>query len=234
MTVTLQPALEKYISARIAYWGRDNTLIGRESFSLASHAQGYSFRAFCEMDDIALLRDVTMSLDRNWSPIDGFCRITTAGQVVAANWFSFNNDQVVVETDLKGKERISQKFENQPAYCYLGLHPLQGDALVTTQVDKSKPGEYVAVHGLTNSLSENGDQGLTATPVTIEVAYLGNQKLTVAAGQFDARKYALRWQPDWPPAYVWVKEGDYIFLKMTWQKIDNWYELIELTERNSV
>ncbi|GAB2693375.1 hypothetical protein [Aliiglaciecola aliphaticivorans] len=234
MQTDLKPALQKYISGRIAYWSADKVLLGQERFNLVRHAHGYSFRAFCEMDDLALLRDVTMSLNQYWLPIDGFCRLTSAGKVVAANWFSFHKDNVVVESEIGGLGRVSQKFDNQPAYTYLGLHPLQGDALVTTQVDTSMPGEYVPVQGLTNSISENGDQGLIATPVTIEVAYLGNEELTVTAGTFDARKYALRWQPDWPPAYVWVKEGDYIFLKMKWQKIENWYELIELEEPEAI
>ncbi|MEP4892323.1 MAG: hypothetical protein ABJV04_20090 [Aliiglaciecola sp.] len=224
-------ALQNYITGRIAYWTADNRLIGQEHFSLASHLNGYTFRAFCEMDDIALIRDVTMSLNQNWSPIDGFCRVIKAGQIAGTNWFSFHSNKVIVESDLGAQGRVSQQFSNHPAYTYLGLHPLQGDALITTQVDSTKPGEYIAVHGLTNSISENGDQGLTAAEVQIEVAYLGNETITVTAGQFEARKYALRWQPDWPPAYVWVKEGDYIFLKMTWDKIDNWYELVELTER---
>jgi hypothetical protein len=229
--LTKTAALEKYLTGRIAYWGPEQTLIGQECFVLAFHAHGSSFRAFCEMDDIGLLRDVSISLNQDWQPIDGFCRITKKGQVAAATWFSFYPDKVIVEGEVVGEGRLSQRFVNQAPFTYLGLHPLQGDALVTTQVDKSKPGEYVTVQGLTNSLSENGDQGLTAIPVSIEVAYLHNEKLTVAAGYFEARKYALRWQTHWPLAYVWVREGDFVFLKMTWEKVKTCYELIELEER---
>lgn len=224
-------ALEKYITGRIAYWGSKQQLIGQERFVLAFHALGSSFRAFCEMDDIGLLRDVSVSLNQQWQPIDGFCRITKNGQVAAASWFSFYPEQVIVESEVAGVGRTTQNFANLPPFTYLGLHPLQGDALVTSQVDKSKPGQYVAVHGLTNSLSENGDQGLSATPVTIDVAYLGNEQLTVMAGCFETRKYALRWQAHWPPAYVWVREGDFVFVKMIWEQVDNWYELVELETR---
>lgn len=223
--------LEQCLTGRIAYWGPQQKLIGQERFVLATHAQGRTFRAFCEMDDLGLLRDVSVSLDQHWQPIDGFCRITKNGRVAAASWFSFYTDKVIVESDVSGIGRQTQLFDNQPPYTYLGLHPLQGDALVTTQVDKSKPGEYFTVHGLTNSLFENGDQGLVATPVNIDVAYLGDEQLTVAAGCFAARKYALRWQEHWPPAYVWITVGDFVFLKMTWEKIDNYYELLELHER---
>ncbi|MEQ8693435.1 MAG: hypothetical protein RIC89_21670, partial [Pseudomonadales bacterium] len=88
------------------------------------------------------------------------------------------------------------------------------------------------VHALTNSIAENGDRGLYATRTQIDVAFLGEEKVTVAAGQFPARKFALRWHPDWPPAHLWVRQADCVFLKLTWSQIDSWYELAELRERN--
>ncbi|MFK7829048.1 MAG: hypothetical protein AB8B57_04640 [Congregibacter sp.] len=221
-------AINRRISGTIAYWGPNNRNVGREIFDLFFHKGGTTFRAFCEMGSIDLLRDVTMAFTHNWQPIDGFCRITQAGRVVANNWFLFESEKVSVESTLLDTGKIKQQFCNIKPFKYLGLHPLQGDALITTQVNKSSPGQYIRIKGITNSLSENGDNGLTAMPVDIDVAYLGNESLTVAAGRFNARKYALRWQPDWPPAYVWVKEEDAVFLKMTWEKIDNWYELTSL------
>ena len=225
-------SVTRSISGTIAYWGKNNTAIGTEHFQLAFHNKGCSFRAFCELDDIDLLRDVTVAFTSSWQPIDGFSRITQAGQVVASNWFIFNKDKVNVKSTELGLGEVTQQFTNTVPFQYLGLHPLQNDALITTQVDKSAPKQYITIKGITNSLSENGDQGLAAIPVNIEVAYLGNEALTVKAGTFNARKYALRWQPHWPPAYVWVQDEAPVFLKMTWEKIDNWYELVLLEQSN--
>ena len=77
-------ALTSIISGNILYRGAGGIAIGRERFELAGHAGGHVLRAFCEMDDIGLLRDVTLSLDEAWRPLDAFCRITRAGVVEAA------------------------------------------------------------------------------------------------------------------------------------------------------
>ncbi|TXS92029.1 hypothetical protein FV139_14990 [Parahaliea maris] len=223
-------ALDRLVRGRIAYWGEGQTLLGQERFELAQHTGGSTLRALCEMNDIGLLRDVSIALDSKGWPLDGFCRLTRHGQVVASSWYAFNMQQIAVESTITGMGRLSQRFDNSEPYRYLGLHPLQGDALVTCHVDNSRPGEYRVVRGLTNSISENGDEDLRATPVNIEVAWLGHELLEVAAGAFAARKLALRWHPDWPPAYIWVREDDCLFLKMTWEQVNTWYELVELSE----
>ena len=51
-----------------------------------------------------------------------------------------------------------------------------------------------------------------------------------AAGRFAARHYALRWDPAWPPADLWVRREDCIFLAMRWAQVPTRYELTELTE----
>ena len=111
---------------------------------------------------------------------------------------------------------------------YLGLHPLVGDALVTLCRGADRPGEFVTVHGLTNSHSPNGELGLLAVPTHIDVAWLGPERITVEAGTFDAQHYALRWQPHWPPADIWVHGPQALFLRLTWSLIDARYELAEL------
>lgn len=226
----MMAALTKKTYGRIAYRGSQNEQLGEEQFELARHSGGTTLRALCEMNDIGLLRDVSIALDQRGLPLDGFCRVTREGERLASSWYSFDQEQVRVESHIEGAGHVSQCFDRQLPFSYLGLHPLQGDALVTALVDNSRAGEYRIVHGLTNSISENGDQDLRATPVDIEVAWLGHEPLVVTAGQFHARKLALRWRPDWPPAYVWVREEDCLFLKMTWEQVDTWYELTELAE----
>jgi len=223
-------ALTSIISGNILYRGAGGIAIGRERFELAGHAGGHVLRAFCEMDDIGLLRDVTLSLDEAWRPLDAFCRITRAGVVEAATWFGVEDDAVRVE-GVVGGNRIGQSLPTDGRCAYLGLHPLQGDALIVTQRGEDEPGLFRTVQGITNSISPNGDIGLDGVPVAIDVAFIGYESIVVAAGRFEARRYALRWSPEWPPADVWVRKHDCVFLKMQWSLIDNWYELAELVER---
>ncbi|WP_317928564.1 hypothetical protein [Halioxenophilus sp. WMMB6] len=225
-----QSALNKMISGEIAYRTLDNELAGREVFDLLFYEQGCTLRAQCEMNNIGLLRDVSLALDHEWLPKDAFCRLINRDGVSGSCWYFFNETSVLVEGE-NGGVRFSQQLSNQPGYHYLGLHPLQGDALIAQQVDNSRPGEFVPVNSLTNSISENGDGGLMATGLVIEVAFLGMETVTVTAGSFNARKLALRWHRDWPPATLWVREGDALFLKMTWSQVDYWYELVSLVER---
>lgn len=224
------PTLASLVAGTILYRGGDGTPVGRERFEIARHAGGHVLRALCEMDDIALLRDVTLSLDRDWRPIDGFCRITRSGVVEAATWFGVEDGAMRVEGVVAGRP-LRQSLPTAGRCRYIGLHPLQGDALIVTQRGDDDPGAFRTVHGITNSISPNGDVGLDGVPVAIDVAFVGHERVVVAAGCFEARRYALRWSPEWPPADLWVRRHDCVFLKMRWSLIDNWYELAELDER---
>lgn len=83
-----------YISGCIAYLAPDRLEIGRERFELIACSGGFTLRAFCEIDEIALTRDVTLAMDRAWRPLDGFCRITKNGRRDAALWFDVTKKAV--------------------------------------------------------------------------------------------------------------------------------------------
>lgn len=223
-------AAVRQVRGQIDYLAGDGGTVGRERFELRAHAHGGSLRAVCELDDAELLRDVTIAFDQSWRPLDGFCRVTRAGVMAGSSWFSFDACGADVESRVRNRGRMTQRFERGSPWPYLGLHPLQGDALVTLHADEANPGRYVAVPALTNSVSENGDQDLIATVVSIEVAALGPESISVRAGDFRARRFAVRWHPDWPPATLWVREEDCLFLKLTWEQVANTYELAELEE----
>ncbi len=123
---------------------------------------------------------------------------------------------------------MSQRKPLGGPLCYLGLHPLVGDALVTIPRGTDRPGEFVTIHGITNSHSPNGELGLIAMPTHIDVAYLGEERVRVAAGEFEARRYAMRWNPAWPPADIWVHGPQALFLRLSWAMIGARYELTDL------
>jgi hypothetical protein len=224
------PALRRRITGTIAYRGADGSTQGHEYFDLSSHAGGHILRALCVLDDVDLLRDVTIGMDADRRPIDGYCRLTRGGVDEAALWFRVGADGVRVDADLAGVAQPTQHIATERRLAYLGLHPLQGDALIVTQRGINWPGRFVDVETITNSISPNGDEAVGAVLMTIAVAYVGTEQIEIAAGSFTARRYALRWREDWPAADLWVRQEDAQFLLMRWSQVPGWYELIDYTD----
>ncbi|WP_439533255.1 hypothetical protein [Polymorphobacter sp.] len=211
---------------RISY--RDaNGETGREWFEMVRHAHGRTLRAFCEMDDMDLSRDVTIALDAQSRPVDAFVRVIRGGAVVGSTLFLLGEDRLECLGDIAGPGRIAQRIALDRPLAYLGLHPLVGDALIATARGTGDEGDYIPVNCYANSQAAAGDEGLYAMPVTIDVAYLGTEDLAVEAGTFTARRYALRWKPDWEPALLWVHGDEALFLRLEWPMIGARYELVE-------
>ena len=218
------------ISGRILYLNDKGCETGREQFDLIKQQDGVTLRAFCEMDEIALTRDVTLTMDSLWRPLDGFCRITKCGKREASLWFDMGRRDVRLSSWIHG-QRVEQVTLDLPRrLVYLGLHPLQGDALIVNARGIERPGEFVAIDCVTNSISPDGDEAVGARTISIAVAYLGEQMITVAAGTFQARHYAVRWDPAWPAADLWVRRQDCIFLRLDWTHVSARFELAELVE----
>ena len=232
-SATFQRAVAGLTSGRVSYLDAEGVEFGRESFEFVRHGGGSLVRALCEMDDIGLIRDVTLSLDKNGRPVDAFCRTLKDGRTLGSTWFLAEAAGLQFEGQLLEQGRLSIRVPTDGPLAYLGLHPLVCDGLVTGPRGVEAPGESRRVHGMTNSISPNGDEGLFATPVSIDVAFLGFEEVTTPAGRFPSLHYALRWKAEWPPADVWVRANDSLFLKMVWSLLPNTYVLTELTERET-
>lgn len=228
--MTYPSTLTRRLTGRIAYRSSDGSETGHEQFDLSSHDGGHLLRALCVLDDVALLRDVSLSMDRGWRPRDGYCRLVREGREEAALWFDVGADAVRVEGRIAGARLLSQVIQTDGPLAYLGLHPLQGDALIVQLRGVEQPGVFVPVAAITNSISPNGDEAIGACPVRIDVAYIGTCDISVVAGDFVARHYQLRWSDDWPPADLWVRQDDCLFLAMRWSHVATTYELAAFTE----
>jgi hypothetical protein len=219
--------LNQFFAGRIGYYGPEGQN-GREWFEMVPHAGGRTLRAFCEMDNFGLSRDVTLALDAESRPVDAFVRIIQHGVINGSSLFLVGSDAVICEALTTELGRISQRKPLLTALPYLGLHPLAGDALAALARGTDRPGEYVSIDGIANSVSPNGERGLIAMPTVIDVAYIGEETVDVPAGRFDARRYSLRWSPQWTPADLWVHGPQALFLRLTWAMIGARYELLEL------
>jgi hypothetical protein len=219
--------MNEFYAGRIGYYGPQGEN-GREWFEMVPHAGGRTLRAFCEMDEVGLSRDVTLALDLQSRPVDAFVRVIQHGRVSGSTLFLVEPEAVLSEGLTLELGRVSQRKPLPSPLTYLGLHPLVGDALVTIPRGTDRRGEFVTIDGIANSLSPNGELGLIAMPTHIDVAYQGEERVTVPAGEFEARHYALRWNPAWPPADIWVHGPLALFLRLSWGMIDARYELTEL------
>jgi hypothetical protein len=221
------------LRGRIAYRDGTGAEVGRERFEILRHAAGYSLRALCEMDDIGLIRDVTLALDPQWRPLDGFCRITQQGRTASATWIDVAADRVTLAgrvRDGDGTRAIDGTIARSTPLPYLGLHPLQGDALIVECWPDAPAGQFVPIDTVTNSHSPDGEEDVGLRSLHIDLAFIGHETIEVAAGRFAARRFSIRWREDWPAADLWVRDTDCLFLLMRWSLIDRWYELAELEE----
>ncbi len=214
-------------SGRIACFGPQGEN-GREWFDILPHASGSTVRAYCEMDELDLTRDVTMSLDEAGRPRDAFVRINRGGRTLGSSLFVVEGQAIRCEAVTAELGQVSQRLPLSAPLSYLGLHPLVGDALLALSRGTDRPSEFLPVDIVANSSALHGDQGLIAIPGVIDVAYLGDEAIEVPAGRFEAQRYALRWQPDWSPADLWVHGPSALFLRVAWDMIDSHYELQEL------
>lgn len=219
--------MNQFFAGRIGYYGPEGEN-GREWFEMVPHAGGRTLRAFCEMDNFGLSRDVTLTLDAASRPVDAFVRIIEHGVITGSSLFLVGPDAVSCEALTTELGRVSQRKPIAKSLVYLGLHPLVGDALAALARGTDRAGEYVLIEAIANSVSPNGERGLIAMPTAIDVAYIGEESVEVAAGRFDAQHYSLRWAPQWPPADLWVHGPQALFLRLTWELINARYELLEL------
>lgn len=200
---------------------------GRETFSITPCASGRVIRAYCEMPQDRIVRDTSWSLDGDGRPVEGHVRITLADEVTGSSWYYFTDDGVDCESFTGRVGRVSQHLAGRRAY--LGLHPVIGDGLIAAVRGTDEPGVERIIESVTCSYSANGETELLALPISIGVTYVGEERLTVTAGMFDARRYALNWQPQWPPADLWVMGDECVFLKLDWSVSQMTPELTEFS-----
>lgn len=214
--MSLGRSVEAHISGRIVYLSPDSREVGREYFDLISQSGGLVLRAFCELDEIALTRDVTLLMNSDGRPLDGFCRIMRNGQRESVSWIDAGERAVSLAGRVGGawSGPITQPLTEPLAY--MGLHPLQGDALIAKVRGTAQPGNFIAVNSVTNSVSPDGNEAPGLRLIAIDVAFIGFETVTVRAGTFAAWRYKVRWHPTLPAADLWVRQHDCVLLKLEW------------------
>lgn len=210
---------------------------GREFFNITKHSDGHrTCVAHCEIDDApSVMRDITYSLDQDWMPTDCFVRISVGDRFMGSGWFRFDPKFATCETFTALEGRVSQRMDLDTPLVSFQNHAIACDAWHLRQYDLSKgPGTHVIDPLLLSSPDHRGATGPMLFSIGMGIEYVGEEKMTVQAGTFDALHFRFVSSPGLPqehPLYdIWcTSDGEYLFLRA---EVGGYmmtaYELVEL------
>lgn len=212
---------------------------GREYFVVTDQADGVRVvHSHCEIDDPPnVIRDVVLSLSPgDWYPIDCSVRLSVGDRYEGTGLMRFGDRVAECETFNHRDGRISQRIELDQRVRWLGAHPILGDALcLRVYPREAGPGRQFFPNMMLTSPDHRGATGPMLFPLGFGLEFVGEEKVTVAAGTFDALHFryvdtAGQLPEEHPPYDVWCSaDGDYLFLKGgVGGYMQTAYELVEL------
>ena len=202
---------------------------GREFFTVTKHADGRrTLRAHCQIDDPPnVMRDVTLTVDREWAPREAYVRLSVGDRTMGTTWYRFEDQYAECVGHLADSGRFSQRIDyDQPSELF-GTHPIQGDAWHLNAINRANgPCTKIFDRFLMTSLDHRGATGpeLVWHDAGMKVEYVGEDRVTVAAGTFDALHFCYgdrgsdrpgsNESGEHPPYEIWTTaDGDFILLK---------------------
>lgn len=164
---------------------------GRELFTITKHGDGRrTLRAHCQIDDAPnVMRDVTLTVDKDWIAREAYVRLAVGDQTLGTTWYRFEDTFAECEGYLAESGRFSDRVEYENPGDLFGTHPIQGDAWHVNSIDRSQgPTTKIFDRFLMTSLDHRGATGpeLVWHEPGMKVEYVGEERITVAAGTFDA------------------------------------------------
>lgn len=228
------------VRGTIAYTSRKPDRLGqergREYFMINVHADGKrTCIAHCEIDDRpSVMRDITYSLDEHWNPMDCFVRLAVNDRFMGTGWFRFGPDFAECETWTSIEGRVTQRMETNGRLKTFQNHAIQCDAWHLRLYDRRRRGVQTVEEILLSSPDHRGATGPLLFRAGLCIDFVGEEKIEVGAGSFDALHYRFVSAPGLPiehPVYdIWcTADEDFIFLKaVIGGYMQTAYELTEL------
>lgn len=211
---------------------------GRESFIITVHGDGKrTLRACCEIDDPpTVLRDVVLSVDADYYPLDCFTRLTIDDKFEGSGWMRFTESRAETEAFSARDGRISQRFDLTRRVRWLASHPIAGDGMGFAIFDRTRgPGKVFFPDMMVTSPDHRGATGPLLFKLGFGLEYLGDEEVAVPAGTFDAHHFryvdTAGQLPEEHPQYdVWcTADEDCVFLRgAVGGYMQTFYELVEL------
>lgn len=211
---------------------------GREYFTLTRQADAVLvMHAHCEIDDAPnVIRDVVLAMDNNSAPYDCSVRLSVGDKFEGSGWMHFTEDRACCETWSAKAGRIKQELLTQGRVKWLQAHPIVGDGLLMKLYDLEQgPGKTFFPDIMLTSPDHRGATGPELFVTGFGLQYLGEEEVSVTAGNFAARHFQVvdtagNLPEEHPPYDVWVTaDEDYILLKAAvGGYMQTHYELTEL------
>lgn len=230
------------VRGRIRYTSKKPEMLdrerGREWFAFTHHGDGTTtLRAQCEIEEPepTVLRDVIYSLDRSGRPLDLHVRLTVGDAFMGSGWLRHGDGFVECESFGPSIGRLSQRVDYDGPLDGFGTHPIVGDGYLTRCMDVSKGPHRRTLRVFLPSPDHRGATPPMIAEVKIDLEYRGDERVTVAAGSFDCRRFAFIDEgamggTQHPTYEMWVTaDNDAIFVQGgVGGYMQTWYELVEL------
>jgi hypothetical protein len=217
---------------------RMNAERGREYFSITRQSdRTLVMHAHCEIDDEPdVVRDVVLAMDEHGAPRDCHVRLSVGGRFEGSGWMCFTDTAARCETYNAAGELIRQELPIQSPVRWLQAHPIAGDGLLMKLYDLAQgPGKTFFSDLMLTSPDHRGATGPELFVTGFGLRYVGEETVTVAAGEFAARHFQVvdtagNLPEEHPPYDVWVTaDEDYLFLKAAvGGYMQTYYELTDL------
>lgn len=230
------------IGGQITYTSRKPDMLGAargmEAFTFTHHSDGKTtIRARCEIEEPlpTVHRDIIYSLDEHGRPMDCHVRLVVGDAFMGSGWFRMTGDAIECESYGPEIGRVSQRVEIQGAYDGFGTHPIVADGYLTRCIDVSQGSHSRKLRVFLPSPDHRGATPPLLSEVQIDLAYLGDERVTVPAGTFECRHFCFS-DPGamggtiHPPYDVWVTaDDDSVFVRGgVGGYMQTWYELVVL------
>ena len=206
--------------------------MGREYFAVTVQPDGTrTLRAQCEMDDDRLLRDVVLTVDAAWRPIDAFLRLTIDEATVGSGWFRFDGDTALAEGWTAKGGRFAQRFDRDAPTEFFGTHALHCDAWVAGRLRQHVAGSRAfRFCTFASSILPNGGSGPELIEVPADYAKVrdfGVERMEGPAGKFDAHHVRID-VPGVDHFDVWAGGQDCLPVRLSSDVLGQIYELVEI------
>ena len=220
---------QRVYRGKVSYISDGQGEMGREWFTVTIAPNGdRTMRAQCEMDDFQLLRDVVVTVNVDWNPVDAFVRLTRSGRFVGSGWFRFTEKYAECEAFTVQEGRVSQRMATNGRAPMFGAHPVHNDAWRLARYDRDNSDPVQKLNGsLCSSTKPHGGSGPLLCPTSSGLKYIGAERVTVTAGSFDTEHFQFLVQ-DYPPIDIWAYSEDCIPVRLRWDLLGQTYELVEL------
>lgn len=221
------------IDARIQYRYDDSGECGREWVTLTAERDGSrTVRALCELDDVKLQRDATISYDPSWNATDGYIHMRRDDQFLGVGWFHFSATEITCEAMTAAEGRVSQAVRPDGPIGVFAPHPVFLDPWHATRHDPRGPEVQELRNCVTSSPLWHGGSGPLIYLQHRRIRRLPDAEVTVPAGSFSCEAYQLLpSNPLLPPIEFWVYGIHKCFVRLRWDHLKATYELVEYAAR---